>query len=108
MCVPVVMGHFDIGHSVHVPVELDSLSLFHSVNRTRTTGFKITFFWDVMPCSLVGRSVTPWRNLLPFVFDEDRGSTLVVAVGPNACGHMPEDLDSNVAVRNSNNTFELN
>jgi len=50
-----------------------------------------------------------WWNVLPFVvYDEDGGSTLVVAVGPNACGCVHEDLDNNIAVRNSNNTIELN
>ena len=32
----------------------------------------------------------------------------MVAVGRTACCHIPEDLDSNTAMRNSNNTIELN
>jgi len=32
----------------------------------------------------------------------------VVAVDPTVCCHIPEDLDSNIAMRNSNNTIELN
>lgn len=60
--------------SVHVPVEMDPQSSSRPVRRTRTTSFKIVVFWDVMPCSLVGRSVRLGRNLLPFVCDEDEAA----------------------------------
>ena len=76
-------------------------SLFRPVRRTQTTGFEIVVFWDVVSCSLLSRSLHPGGTCCLSLSD----STLVVAVGRPACWHIPEDLDVNNAMRNSNNTI---